>query len=67
MMKQENISSKEKKTMKQFSFYKPYELAKKLKVSEQTIYRWIREGKIAKPDVRKVKIEKEITIIKFPS
>ena len=35
---------------------KPYELAKKLGVKNQTIYRWIREGRIPENQYRKVEI-----------
>ena len=63
MKTRENIFLKGK-NMKQ---YKPYQLAKKIDVSKHTIYRWVREGKIPKSSVRKVKVIKEITIINFPN
>ncbi len=46
--------------------YKAYQLAKKLNVSTQTIYRWIRERKIPAASVRKIKVVKEILVIDFP-
>lgn len=67
MKKQENLYSKGKKNINDsFDYYKPYQLAKKLNKRVQTVYRWIREGKIPKSSVLKVKVEREITIIKFP-
>lgn len=52
--------------MKDYKPYKPYQLADKLGVRVQTIYRWIREGKIPKSSVKKVVVTREITIINFP-
>ena len=46
--------------------YKPYQLAKKMNVKIQTIYRWIRENKFPEGSVKKVNIVKEITIISVP-
>lgn len=46
--------------------YKPYELSKEMGVEIQTIYRWIREGKIPAGNVQKVNVIKERTIIKMP-
>lgn len=36
------------------NFVRPYILANKLGVKNQTIYRWIREGKVPKDKFRKV-------------
>lgn len=47
-------------------FYKPYQLAKELGKSRNTIYRWMREGKIPKTSIKKVKVIKEITVLRFP-
>lgn len=38
------------------SFMRPYQFAKKKGVTTQTVYRWIREGKITPPRVRKVTV-----------
>ncbi len=45
-------------------FLRPYQLAKKKGITVQTVYRWIREGKIPKENVRKVKITVERLEIK---
>jgi len=52
--------------MKSYKPYKPYQLAKKLNVEVQTVYRWIREGKIPNSSIKKQQVIKEITIINFP-
>ena len=61
MKKPEILYLKEKK----MNIFKPYQLAKELGVKQQTIYRWIREGKFPDSSIKKVKVVKEITIIKL--
>ena len=46
--------------------YKPYQLAKKMGVKVQSIYRWIREGKFPSGSIKKVKVIREITVISVP-
>ncbi len=44
-------------------FIKPYELAKLKKVKNQSVYRWIREGKIPTEKIKYKTITKEIILI----